>query len=283
MAEARDSTTRDESAPADGTVRTVRVGDVALAALTLEQCADLLVRRARRRIGGLVLTHNLEHLRQYRAMPEFRRATDTASLCVADGMPLVWASRLQGDPLPGRVNGTDLLLRMLELLATTDLSVYFAGGLDDTAERVAAVASDWYPRLKIAGAHSPPAGLSGSDDHLRETVDRILLADPDVVFIGLPSHLQAAIGVELADRLPHVTAVGVGVSFSFLTGDLQRAPRWMQRCGLEWLHRMVHQPAALGRRYLLRCGPLGLALLASAARTGAAVRLRRVAGLLRRG
>jgi N-acetylglucosaminyldiphosphoundecaprenol N-acetyl-beta-D-mannosaminyltransferase len=100
---------------------------------------------------------------------------------------------------------------------------------------------------------------------VRKIAELVARAGPDVVFIGLPLRKHLTLARALRELLPHAWLVGVGVSFSFVAGDIARAPRWVQRMGLEWVHRLAQEPARLFRRYVVDGLPFALRLLAYAA------------------
>jgi N-acetylglucosaminyldiphosphoundecaprenol N-acetyl-beta-D-mannosaminyltransferase len=212
--------------------------------------------------GGCVLTPNLQHLRAYRRSSAIRRAFERCELVVADGMPLVWASRVQGTPLPGRVAGADLIWLLSDAAARHGRNVFLLGGSPGTAETAADELCDRYRGLRIAGVHCPPVGFERSPGDIAEIQHQMRLAQPDIVYIGLPLAKQLVVMESLRAVLPSAWLVGVGVSFSFVTGDVRRAPEWAQHAGFEWLFRFSQEPRRLGRRYLLEGIPFFVGLMA---------------------
>jgi N-acetylglucosaminyldiphosphoundecaprenol N-acetyl-beta-D-mannosaminyltransferase len=240
--------------------RSAELMGVELAALTEPQtvshvCSALSVGR-----GGSVLTANLEILRQSLRTPEHLRALEEAELVLADGMPLVWACRAQGTPLPERVSGSTLIWSLSQAAAAGEASVFLAGGTPGAAEGAAARLVAEYHGLEVAGVVCPVLSLDPEDDEAYVLLaDDLARSQPDIVFLGLPFAKQVRAIPHLRARLPGSWIVGVGVSFSFVSGELSRAPVWMQRRGLEWVHRLAHQPR-LWRRYLLHGIPFALRL-----------------------
>ncbi|MGI9601940.1 MAG: WecB/TagA/CpsF family glycosyltransferase [Acidimicrobiales bacterium] len=238
----------------------VDIGGVSIDVVTIDDAAHLIAESAEARRGGYVMTHNLEHLWLRENDPDFDRRSSEADLVVADGMPLVLASRLQGTPLPERVGGIDLFERLIEEAARRRLPVYLVGGTGTIADRAADVLGERHPGLNVVGAHAPPDDLSTQPELIANEVRRVSEANPALVFVGLPSRLQAVMAEQFRDSLPEAWVQGVGVSFSFITGDVHRAPVWIQRLGLEWLHRVLQQPD-LSKRYFVRCIPVGVRLV----------------------
>ncbi|NNE73047.1 MAG: WecB/TagA/CpsF family glycosyltransferase [Acidimicrobiales bacterium] len=178
----------------------------------------------------------------------------------------MWISRVQGTPLPERVGGIDMFEHLAGRAAEADRSLFLVGGQGTAAADAAAILVERHPGLRIAGAFSPPMGLAGDEARLHELVDQVEAAQPDIIAVGLPSMLQIDLAERFGAVLPSAWVLGVGVSFSFVTGEVSRAPRWVQRAGLEWIHRMLQQPDLM-KRYLVHDAPLALKLLANAAIT----------------
>lgn len=214
--------------------------------------------------GGWIATANLDHLRRLQQPGEFRRVYDSASIVLADGMPLVWASHLQGTPLPERVAGSDLIYSLTAGAAETGFSVFLLGGDEGTARAASECLIARYPGLRVAGTYCPPLGFE-KDPHQMAELRRIVAESrADIVYVALGSPKQELLIDKIRDVLPGAWWVGVGISFSFVCGEVKRAPRWIQRIGLEWLHRLAQEPRRLGGRYLWHGPPFLIRLLAGA-------------------
>jgi N-acetylglucosaminyldiphosphoundecaprenol N-acetyl-beta-D-mannosaminyltransferase len=201
--------------------------------------------------GGTIVTPNLDHLRQFAADAEVRRVYSAADLVVADGMPVVWACRLQGTPLPGRVAGSDLILSLSQAAAGRGRSVFLLGGNPGAAEAAAVELMRRSPGLEIAGTMCPPMEFEKSPLELMRVRRALIDAQPDVVFVGVGFPRSAQIAELLRPDLPNTWFAGVGISLSFVAGEISRAPKALQGMGLEWVHRLVQEPARLFRRYIL--------------------------------
>lgn len=222
--------------------------------------------------GGWVVTSNLDHLRRAGRDAEFRRMVGAADLVVADGAPLVWAARLQGTPLPERVAGSALVWSVADAAAGAGRSLFLLGGDPGTAEAAAAVLTERYPGLSIVGTHCPPVGFEDDPQEMEAMRSKLRDSAADLVYVALGSPKQErlieslrgpASGESSGDLLPGAWWMGVGISLSFICGRVRRAPRWMQRAGLEWVHRMAQEPGRLARRYLVDGIPFALLLLLS--------------------
>lgn len=214
--------------------------------------------------GGWICPANLDVLRQWRGSAEVRDLLAEADLVVADGMPLLWAGELQGSPLPERVAGSTLVVSLSAAAAQAGASIFLLGGQPGTADVAVKRLSKDSPDIRFAGTLCPPFGFEKEPDWLARIDMTLRDANPDIVYVGLGFPKQERIIVALRERMPRTWFVSCGVSFSFVAGEIQRAPVLMQRLGLEWLHRMAQEPARLYRRYLLEGLPFLVELMWSA-------------------
>jgi len=168
---------------------------------------------------------------------------------------------LQGTPLPERIAGASLLRPLAARAAREGRSIYFLGGNANTAEGAARLLREEYPELRVAGWSSPWLPAEPDDAAVEPTRQALTEARPDIVLVALGSPKQEWLISKLRRSLPACWFIGVGMSFSFTTGDMARAPRWMQRSGLEWVHRLVSEPGRLGKRYLWHDAPFGIELI----------------------
>jgi N-acetylglucosaminyldiphosphoundecaprenol N-acetyl-beta-D-mannosaminyltransferase len=215
--------------------------------------------------GGRIVTPNADILRLASRPGEPRDHVDAATLVLADGAPLVWASRLAGRPLPARVAGSDLIWSISGALAARRHSIYLLGGEQGAAERAGEVLVDRFPGLRVAGTACPPFGFDQQPDEYQDLCDTVVTARPDVVYVGLGFPKQERVIADLRPRLAGSWFMGCGAAIGFVAGTHRRAPRWMQRSGLEWLHRLGNEPGRLAKRYLLHDLPFAARLLVRSA------------------
>jgi N-acetylglucosaminyldiphosphoundecaprenol N-acetyl-beta-D-mannosaminyltransferase len=146
-------------------------------------------------------------------------------------------------------------------------SIFLLGGDPGVAERAASVFTDRYPGLHIAGTACPPVGFEHDATELDRIRAQLTNARPDIVFVALGFPKQDLLIRLLRNVLPHASLLGVGISLSYATGELSRAPDWLCRIGLEWAFRFLQEPTPrLARRYLIDGLPFGVQLLAHSAR-----------------
>jgi N-acetylglucosaminyldiphosphoundecaprenol N-acetyl-beta-D-mannosaminyltransferase len=234
---------------------------MSLARCTEPELLDALFAALEKQRGGWLITANLDFLRRYYKDPRMQVLYAQADLRVADGMPLVWAAFLQGTPLPERIAGSSLLKPLAERAAREGRSVYFLGGNGNSAEGASRLLQSEYPELRVAGHSSPWLPVEPDDAAVEPTRQVLTEARPDIVLVALGSPKQEWLISRLRRSLPAAWFIGVGMSFSFTTGEMPRAPEWMQRSGLEWVHRLLSEPRRLGKRYLWHDAPFGIELL----------------------
>jgi N-acetylglucosaminyldiphosphoundecaprenol N-acetyl-beta-D-mannosaminyltransferase len=243
----------------------MRIMGAPVAAVTESEAIQAMLDAAADRRGYWAITANLDHLRRYCHEPLAKELMDSADLVVADGTPLVWASQLAGTSLPERVAGSNMIWSICEAAGNQGQSVFLLGGAPGVADRAASTLCERYPNLKIVGTLCPPMGFEADEQELRRICDHLTRTAPQIVLVALGFPKQDILIRHLRPFLPHAAFMGVGISLSFVTGEVQRAPRWTHRLGLEWLYRLSREPGRLARRYLRDGLPFAIRMLGSAA------------------
>lgn len=233
--------------------RRVNLLDTWIDHVDLKEAGDRIHQFVRAGVPAQVATVNLDFLRLSYRDRSFRELLNTSSLVVADGMPLVWASGLVGDPLPDRVAGVDLVSECARVAAQHGHSVFLLGAKPGVARKVAGLLCERYPGLRIAGTHAPE---SVSDEDDRVTLEIIRAAAPDILLVAFGAPRQEVWIRKHMQSLGVPVSVGVGGSFDMLSGRVSRAPAWMQRTGLEWFHRFAEEPGRMWKRYFVHDLPV---------------------------
>ena len=244
----------------------VDLSGVRLAKVTEPQCVRWVMEELKAGRGGWLVTPNLDIMRRLTRDRSFRELIAGATLKVADGMPLVWASHLQGTPLPQRVCGSNLILSLSRAAAQCGRSVFLLGGDKGTAESAAGVLRQRFEGLRVAGTYYPPRGFEDDERQMAALAEAVRNARPDIIYVALGCPKQEQLIRRLRRELPRSWWVGVGISFSFVSGEVRRAPGWMQRAGLEWMHRLSQEPQRLIRRYVLDDIPFAIMLFGASLR-----------------
>lgn len=182
---------------------------------------------------------------------ELNELYNSADICTADGVPLIWASKLLGNPIRGRVTGLDLLPEFSKTAAENNFTFFFLGAAEGVAERLKEKLKKENPGLNVVGTYSPPYAKTFSDEENQKMITMINKVKPNVLWVSLTAPKQDYWIHEHFDRLDVNIAIGVGAAFDVVVGDIQRSPEWMQKYGLEWFYRLIKEPKRLYRRYLI--------------------------------
>lgn len=221
-----------------------------------------VISQSRASRGGWVVTPNVDIMARASSDASLAKLVRSADLCVADGMPIVWASRLAGQALPGRVAGSALVFLIAEAAEEAGRSLFLLGGGSGVAQEAATRLATRFPGLRIAGTYSPPLGFAGRASEVDAIRGALRRAQPDIVYVGLGFPKQEKLITQLLPELPDAWFLGIGAGIDFLAGSKARAPVTFQRLGLEWLYRLQQEPRRLAHRYLIVDLPYALRLLA---------------------
>ena len=226
---------------------------IAIDPLTMEEAVDACLKFIddHDRICPYVVTPNVNHVVQLQKNTVFQQAYSNAALILTDGKPLSGALKLLGDPVPEVVPGSDLVPRIFD--AVTDdkrLTVYLLGAGHGVAERASRVIHESWNNIDCVGWYSPPYGFESNEDENSKIVGLINNAHPDLLIIGLGAPKQEIwIGAH-REQINSGLALCVGATIDFLAGEQRRAPIWMRKFALEWMHRLLSDPRRLFRRYM---------------------------------
>jgi N-acetylglucosaminyldiphosphoundecaprenol N-acetyl-beta-D-mannosaminyltransferase len=220
--------------------------------LSFNETVDAIVEHASSNLNipRYVVTPNVQHIVLLQKDSYLRKVYRHAFLVVPDGVPLLWAASFLGTPLRGRVNGTDLFVRLCEMAAKLRLRVFFLGGRPGAAEGAGRVLKSRYSDLEIAGICCPHYGFEKDPVEIRRINAEIRTAAPHILFVALGTPKQEY-WLYTNNHLINVPiSIGIGASLDFVSGTVKRSPRWMQRLGLEWAFRLMVEPHRLWRRYI---------------------------------
>lgn len=215
--------------------------------LTLEQFAERISLFIEKKESCFVITLNPELLYSAQSDRGLLAMINRAGLVTADGVGIVWACRVAGTPVPERVTGIDLMMRLLERASVEGWRVFFLGSRPGVADMAAERAEQLLPGLKVVGTHHGYFSDRDSD----EVVGRIEAASPDLLFVALGSPRQERWIDRHLERLGGAAAMGVGGSLDVLSGNVRRAPEWFCERNLEWLGRLLNDPGRWRRMLVL--------------------------------
>ena len=199
--------------------------------------------------GGYVCFSTVHMVMEAYDQPEFGVMVNDADLVIADGMPIVWMQKTQGEKHAARVRANDLMIKLCEFSDKNNLKVGFYGGKPEVIEAVVERAEKDFPNLEISYANSPPFRPLTVEENA-EIIARINESGTQILFMGLGCPKQENWMAEHKSKLKCVM-LGVGASFDFYAGNVRESPVWIGKLGLEWLFRLSREPKRLWRRYLL--------------------------------
>jgi len=227
--------------------RKVRLLGVDLFALTMPEvlniCTDHIAKRRRLLIGVV----NAAKIVNAGRNPQLRAALNQADMVLADGAPIVWLSKMVGKPLPERVAGIDIMFELLKEADRKNYGIYFLGARPAVVEEVVRVVRKDYPGVRVAGYRD---GYF-SEQEEQSVAENVKSSQADILFVAIsPPQKEIFLGKWL-EFMNVPVCHGVGGSFDIVAGVAKRAPVWMQKCGLEWLYRVIQEPRRMWKRYLV--------------------------------
>lgn len=197
-----------------------------------------------------VVATQMHGVMEARRNPDFKTVLNSADLFVQDGVSLTWLAQRRGFGSHKRVCGSDLMWEFLGLSEEKGYRNFFYGDTEDTLQLLTRRLGEDFPRLNIAGVHSPPFRPLTPEEDAQET-SMINESGADIVWVGLGLPKQEQWMFEHRDKLSVPVIVGVGAAFKFLSGRVHRAPPWMRDHGLEWFWRFFHEPRRMWWRVLI--------------------------------
>ncbi len=175
--------------------------------------------------------------------PELKEAIESCDIINIDGIGVVWAARMLGYEVPERVTGIDLFLNLINVCEKKGFSVFLLGGTEEVVKKVAIYLKKKHPNLKIVDFHH---GYFW--DYEDDLVKSIQQKKPDFIFIGISTPKKEKFIARWGDILGAKFIMGVGGSFDVIAGKVKRAPKWVQRVGLEWFYRFLQEPKRMWKR-----------------------------------
>lgn len=239
----------------------VNVLGVGISVLNLPSALALIADAVRERRKGYICVTGVHGVMEAQDDASFKKILNGAFLCTPDGMPMVWAGKLAGHREMSRVYGPDLMLEICRWSETSGAKHFFYGGAEGVAELLARRLREKFPKLEVVGVYTPPFRPLSAEE-VTALQAQVAAGRPDFFWVGLSTPKQERFMAEFLPKLDVAVMLGVGAAFDFHAGRVAQAPRWMQRCGLEWFFRLCSEPRRLWKRYL-RNNPLflGKALL----------------------
>ncbi|MBK1813886.1 WecB/TagA/CpsF family glycosyltransferase [Clostridium sp. YIM B02505] len=219
--------------------------------LDLNEALDEIVKLVNNKRYNYVVTPNVDHIIQLERDKEFREVYDNADLILTDGMPLIWISKLKKTPIKEKVSGSDLFPEVCSLSAKKGYSIFLLGAAEGVAAKAASNLMEKYEGLNICGTYSPCYGFEKDDEEIKKIIAMINEKKPDILAVGLGAPKQEKFIYKYREQLKVPVSLAIGASIDFEAGNIKRAPKWMQKSGLEWFYRLMKEPKRMFKRYII--------------------------------
>lgn len=198
---------------------------------------------------GYICVTGVHGIMEAQKSPDLKDAINRSLTTVPDGRPTVWVGRLGGFREMRQVYGPGLMLRLCSRSVARGYTHFFYGGKPEVAEELKCALQTRFRGLKVVGTYTPPfRSLSNSEEN--ELILLIATLKPDIFWVGISTPKQERFMAEFLPKLDTKLMLGVGAAFDIHTGRIADPPEWVQRIGMQWLHRLVQDPKRLWKRYL---------------------------------
>lgn len=230
-----------------GTNKRIKMMDTLIDVLSYDETVELVEKYVKTKTPLHLMGVNADKINEVNKNAKLKEIVNSCGVINADGASVVLASKFLGSPLPERVAGVDLMESLVKLSADKGYSVYLLGAKQEVVEKTAQVLSEKYPGLNICGFRN---GYFSADDW-KSIADELNKLNPDFIFVGITSPLKEYLIEYLQNNGNKGVFMGVGGSFDVISGNIARAPVWMQEHNLEWLFRVSQEPRRLFKRYFV--------------------------------
>lgn len=180
-----------------------------------------------------------------------KKIADNADLVLVDGKPLIWISKIHKNPVKAKISGSDLVPLLCERATKKGYSIFIIGGKEGIAEKAKENLKKKYSDIKVVGTYAPPVGFENNKDELTKINNMISEKRPDLLIVCFGCPKQEKWIYENYKKYNAKVSICAGATVDFLAGNVNRAPRWMSECGLEWFYRFTQEPKRLFKRYFI--------------------------------
>ncbi|WP_294186182.1 WecB/TagA/CpsF family glycosyltransferase [uncultured Clostridium sp.] len=229
----------------------IRFLNIEIDNLSMDESIDYIDKLIKRKKNSYVVTPNVDHIVKLENDSEFLEVYNNADLVLTDGMPLVWISKLLKTPIKEKVSGSDLFPKVCKLADEKGYSIFLLGAAEGVAIKAAENLKNKYKNLNIVGTFSPSYGFEKSKSEIEEIIKKVNEAKPDILAVGLGAPKQEKFIYKYKNKLNVPISLAIGASIDFEAGNIERAPKWMQKSGLEWFYRFLKEPKRMFNRYFI--------------------------------
>lgn len=219
--------------------------------LTLDEIKVFLDERVQNRIPAHLVSLNVDQVIKIENNPEFAKIVDEAELVITDGTPIVWISKLKRRPIVEKLPGPLLAEELIKYSQKKGYKVFLLGAMEGIAAEAALAMNNKYPGVQIVGTYSPPYGFEKNPEEIEHMNSMLRESGADLVIVGLSAPKQELFVYNNKNKYQIPLSLSLGAAIDFLAGNVKRAPKWVNRCGLEWLYRFILEPKRLFHRYFV--------------------------------
>ncbi|HAT4092984.1 TPA: WecB/TagA/CpsF family glycosyltransferase [Clostridium perfringens] len=219
--------------------------------LTMNEAIDRAEELIIKKKPSYVVTPNVDHIVKLEDDKEFQDVYKNADLILTDGMPLIWISKIKGKPIKEKISGSDFFPKLCERAAQKGYSIFLLGAAEGVAAKAAKNLNKKYEGLNIVGTYSPSYGFEKKEDEIDKIIRIINESKPDILAVGLGAPKQEKFLYNYREQLNVPISLAIGASIDFEAGNIKRAPKWMQKNGLEWFYRLCKEPKRMFKRYII--------------------------------
>lgn len=219
--------------------------------LTMEetlQVVDILIQKQK---NAYVVTPNVDHIVKLESNENLKKAYSEADLILADGKPLIWASKIYRKPIKEKISGSDLFPELCKHSAKKNYKMFFLGAKEGVAAKAAEKLKEKYKGLEIVGCYSPPMGFENDSVELDKITSLVKSVNPHILILALGCPKQEIFAHQYRNVFNVPLTFCLGATLDFEAGNVKRAPHWMANAGLEWAYRMYKEPKRMFKRYVL--------------------------------
>lgn len=198
-----------------------------------------------------VVTPNVDHIVKLEEDREFLEVYNKADLILTDGMPLVWVSRIKKNPIKEKISGSDYFPQLCEFSVNKGYKIFLLGAAEGVADKAKINLENKYNGINIVGTYSPKYGFENDKNEINKIIKIINEAKPDILAVGVGAPKQEKFIYKYLHELKVPLSLGIGATIDFEAGNIKRAPKWMQKIGLEWFYRFIKEPRRMFKRYFV--------------------------------
>ena len=219
--------------------------------ITMNEALDDIEKMIRSKKKSYVVAVNVDVIMKIEQDEELKTITNEADMVLTDGKPLIWISKLKKAPIKEKISGSDLVPKLCELSDKKGYTIFILGGKDGIAEQAKKKLESQYKNIRIVGVYSPKFGFENDKKELTKINSMINKKKPDLLFVCLGCPKQEKWIYNHINEYDAKVSICAGATVDFLAGNMNRAPKWMSNCGLEWFYRFLQEPKRLFKRYFI--------------------------------